>query len=355
MSIEPEFLPPRTAPSLEPQPQTEIPEIPWLPGRGAFRSSSAPPAPPPKKARRIPNLGHTILFVIVTLAVLFLTEIAAFALAMGLQLFGKETPQQMFHEPRLLIPSMAISYILAGAICWAIFTHLWNEPFSLGIRWNSLLARRRFVFLLFLGVLLSIGVQLLSNYLPIPKTLPIDDFFRTRADIWLVAIFGTFLAPPFEELAFRGFMLPSLATAWDWTMRRRISDAAAGGLTPGLAGADGSRLQEIEFREMEFQKTELRGTEVRGTDRDPRWSPGALVFSSILTSIVFAMLHADQLAHSWTPLSILFGVSLVLCLVRLRTQSLAASALVHAVYNGTIFVILFIATDGFRHLDKINQ
>jgi Na+-translocating ferredoxin:NAD+ oxidoreductase RnfD subunit len=55
------------------------------------------------------------------------------------------------------------------------------------------------------------------------------------------------------------------------------------------------------------------------------------------------------------PLSILFSVSIVLCLVRLCAHSLAASALVHAAYNGTIFVAIFIATDGFRHLDKISQ
>ena len=65
-------------------------------------------------------------------------------------------------------------------------------------------------------MLLSLAVQLLSNFLPIPKTLPIDDFFRTSADVWMVALFGTFMAPVFEELAFRGFLLPSMASAWDW-------------------------------------------------------------------------------------------------------------------------------------------
>jgi uncharacterized protein len=337
MSIEPEFLPPQ-APSpfgtpIRPEtpemptpeaPPEEIPESP-------FQNYSSQPPSPAKKARRIPNLCHTLLFLIVVVGVLFLTEFATFAFVMGVHLFGNETPEQLFHEPRLLIPSMAISYILAGAICWAIFTSLWGEPFSLGVRWNSLFTRRRLLLLLFLGVLLSVSVQFLSNYLPIPKALPIDDFFRTRADIWLVAIFGTFLAPPFEELAFRGFMLPSFATAWDWAMRHENPDPTA----VSLIGKDGSALSQA--------------------GRDPRWSPGALVFSSIVTSIFFAMVHADQLAHSWVPLSILFSVSIVLCLVRLCAHSLAASALVHAAYNGTIFVAIFIATDGFRHLDKISQ
>jgi uncharacterized protein len=323
MTLEPEFLPPLAPPPPDALIHSEIP------AESSLEADSGQVRVPAKTARSIPNLGHTILFLILAGGVLFLTEIASFALVMGVHLFGKETPQQLFREPRLLIPSMAISYILAGALSWAIFTNLWQEPFSLGIHWNPPVARRRLLRLLFLGILLSATVQLLSNYLPIPKALPIDDFFRTRTDIWLVAIFGTFLAPPFEELAFRGFMLPSFATAWDWTMRRKNPTATL------LFGKDGALLS-------------MEG-------RDPHWSLGAMVFSSILTSILFAMVHADQLAHSWTPLSILFSVSIVLCLVRLRARSLAASAIVHAAYNGTIFIAIFIATDGFRHLDKINQ
>ena len=41
-----------------------------------------------------------------------------------------------------------------------------------------------------------------------------------------------------------------------------------------------------------------------------------------------------------------FGVSLVLCGVRLWTHSLAASTLIHATYNGTIFTILFVGASG---------
>ena len=52
-------------------------------------------------------------------------------------------------------------------------------------------------------------------------------------------------------------------------------------------------------------------------------------------------------------MAVLFCVSLVLCLVRLLTQSLAASTFIHATYNGTIFTILFFGTGAFRHLDKI--
>jgi membrane protease YdiL (CAAX protease family) len=39
--------------------------------------------------------------------------------------------------------------------------------------------------------------------------------------------------------------------------------------------------------------------------------------------------------------------------VRLITRSLAASTLVHACYNFTIFFLMLVGTGGFRHLDKM--
>ena len=199
----------------------EILSSPYVP-------TGLPPMPPLGPAeepalRRIPNFGHTLLFFIVAIVVLLLTSISTFAIAIGTRLMGQETPEQLMREPRLLIPSMAAAYLIAGAIVWAIFTSLWRQPFTQGLRWNFSVVRRRWVRLLAAGVALSLVVQWLSNYLPIPKTLPIDDFFRTPADVWLVALFGTFLAPIFEELAFRGFLLPSLASAWDWLHRPRRS------------------------------------------------------------------------------------------------------------------------------------
>jgi uncharacterized protein len=284
--------------------------------------SELEPLPAPPRPRRIPNFGHTLLFFTVAIIVLLLTSVSVFALAMGLHLLGTETPEQLLREPRLLIPSMAASYLIAGAIVWAIFTYLWQQSFTQALHWNFAAVRRRWVPLLVGGVVLSLAVQFLSNYLPVPKTLPIDDFFRTSADVWLVALFGTFLAPVFEELAFRGFLLPSLASAYDWLRGDKHSSNGDPIVAPVVRN-------------------------------DQRWSIAALVVSCALTSIAFALVHADQLAHAWAPLAVLFGVSLVLCLVRLWTQSLAASTLIHATYNATIFTILFFVTGGFRHLDKI--
>jgi hypothetical protein len=84
------------------------------------------------RPRRIPNFGHTVLFFTVAIIVLLLTSVSVFAIVMGLHLLGPETPEQLLREPRLLIPSMAAGYLIAGAIVWAIFTYLWQQPFPQG-------------------------------------------------------------------------------------------------------------------------------------------------------------------------------------------------------------------------------
>src|ERR1700678_256627 len=114
------------------------------------------PGPPP---RRIPNFGHTVLFFTIAIIVLMLTSVSVFALAMGLHLLGTETPEQLLREPRLLIPSMAASYLIAGGIVWAIFTYLWQQPFVRALHWNFAAVRRRWVSLLVGGVVLSLAVQ----------------------------------------------------------------------------------------------------------------------------------------------------------------------------------------------------
>jgi hypothetical protein len=318
------------------------------------RESDETSSPPPvvRRARRIPNLGHTLLLLILTAVTLLVTEFAIFSIVMATHLFGNEAAQQLLREPRLLIPCMAISYFVIVALAWPIFSTLWREPFLRGVHWNSAIVARRSYLFIAIGIVLSIAVQLLSNYLPIPKTLPIDDFFRTPADLWLVAIFGTFVAPVCEELAFRGFLLPSLASAWDWLAQRR------NGPGPGGLGRNLFLWSQAMRPSGGWEPPAPPGASPdldSSSNRDPKWSANAIVFSSILTSIGFALLHADQLAHSWAPLGVLFAVSLVLCAVRLRAHSLAASALVHAAYNGAIFALIFFATDGFRHLDKLTR
>jgi hypothetical protein len=144
-----------------------------------------------------------------------------------------------------------------------------------------------------LGVALALLVQSASALLPIPKSLPIDRYFRDMLGAYLMAAFGLTFAPLVEELFFRGFLYPALARRW--------------GLAAGV----------------------------------------------VVTSALFAMIHASQLAHAWAPLLLLFFVGIVLTVVRARTHSVATTLLIHVGYNGTLFGMLYLASEHFRHFEKL--
>lgn len=209
--------------------------------------------------------------------------------------FGRIGLRKLVYQPRFTIPMMVVSYgavLLAAA---ALYRRVWPDGFLAGIHWNFPQARRYRIWLPLLGIGLGFAIQLVSNYLPVPKELPVDAFFQNALDAWLVALFGIFIAPIAEEIAFRGFLYPSLRP---WTGR---------------------------------------------------------ILAAILTSIPFALLHAQQVGHAWGPLTMVFLVSLVLVGVRERTGSVAASALVHACYNLSIFAVIFFASGGFLHLERLKD
>ncbi len=160
------------------------------------------------------------------------------------------------------------------------------------IRWNW--PQSSWGGFLFLGVMLYILLIGLGQFLPIPRHLPIDRFFQTAREASIMTVIAVTLAPLMEELFFRAFLYPVLA--------RKL-----------------------------------------GT-----------VVAILLTSAMFGLLHGAQLGYSWAVL-IIFLVGMVLTTVRAITKSVASSFLVHVGYNGTLSALLFVATSGFRHLEKLTQ
>jgi membrane protease YdiL (CAAX protease family) len=161
------------------------------------------------------------------------------------------------------------------------------------VRWNQPPARRALLaFAAGSGV--GLGTQLFSVLLQrwIPKSLPIEQYFKTPSAAYALAIFGILIAPVVEELFFRGFLYPALAR-------------------PLGAGV-----------------------------------------SMVLTAGGFALIHAEQLALAWAPLLLLFTVGMILTAVRAKTKSVAVCVLMHMGYNFTLFLLLYIATQGFRHMER---
>lgn len=264
-------------------------------------------------ARRIPHLGHAILFFALSSLVLTL------ALTLFWSLAHIHTDEGARAHSGIALAAQAVAYTVTLLVSFWLFPLLWKRPFLDGIEWNALAARRRWLWILLAAPMLSAAAELSERLVSTPVRSPLDDLMRTPHGAWLTAAFGILLAPLAEEVAFRGFLLPALATAYDWLALER---------TP--AG-----LQR-------WQSSSLH-------------SRAALVFAAIFSSVPFALLHAGQLSHSWGIVAILFCVSLVLSYTRIHTHSVACSTLLHAAYNGVVFLFLFFATDFFRHLDRITR
>ncbi|HEY3988664.1 MAG TPA: CPBP family intramembrane glutamic endopeptidase [Acidobacteriaceae bacterium] len=358
MPIDPSFLPPAASPEDLAARRDRLP----------VANLQATPL-----SAATPHIGHTLLFLLIVLLTGFVSGTVVALAFMHLGPHLHESADQMQTDPLLVIPVEAIVYAIAAAVSFLVFPLFWGRPFRQGVHWRAFIVERRWWLLVGIGVATSVVVQLLSNVLPIPKELPIDKFFTHPLGVWLIAVFGVTVAPAFEELAFRGFLLPSLASAWDWVMQRvRTPRELLGGPTTHQPTGAEWRQQAAVYSSLPPEGApvfhhmgpgagsghtlQVAGNAERDSgNTDPRWSISALIFATIITSIGFAMLHGAQLAHSLAPLSVLFAVSVVLCITRVRFHSLAASTLVHSMYNATIFVMLFIGTDGFRHLDKLGK
>lgn len=262
-------------------------------------------------ARRIPHLGHALLFFSIAWLMLNLCAAIVFAAA------HIHTEEAARMHPILALLAEALSYFLTLAISWWLFPRLWGRSFLHGIQWNVLAAHRRWFWIVPIAIAMSALAQFATHFVPEPKNSPVTAVLQTTAGAWLMTVLGVLLAPVAEEIAFRGFLLPALATAYDWLALER---------TP--AGFQ------------RWQNSTLH-------------SRAALVFAAIFSSAPFALLHGAQLDYAWGGLGILYGVSLVLSIVRIRTHSVACSALMHAVYNLTVFAYVFIGTGGFRHMEKL--
>ena len=281
-----------------------------------FASYSLPSYAPP--AARIPNFGH--LLVLLLLFVFgWLGAGSALLIGIHFHAFGVKTLAQATKDFRYTVGSQAIQYFITFAACLAIFPIVWRRSFLSGLHWNWSGAFQYRGRLMSAVVLCFCGAIVNMLVLPGPADTPIDQLFRAPGAAWVLFAFGVTLAPFFEELVFRGFLLPALCTAYDWTVEQ---------------------LQESPQRPLE-------------DDGNPRWSMPAMIGASLISSLPFALMHGEQTGWSIGPFSLLIGVSLVLCWVRLGTRSLAASTLVHAGYNFTLFSLMLIGTGGFKHLDRM--
>jgi uncharacterized protein len=231
------------------------------------------------------TLGDVLRVLVVFVLSIFFTGVLAVMVASALPAYHNATSAQIGTDPRVIVPPQIVTYLIAVWFIYRMITMHYHSNFWVAIHWRW---PKKWLLFLAGGLVMSILLQIASHVLPIPKKLPIDDFFKTQSGVWIMALYGMLIAPFSEELFFRGILYPALV--------RKI------GMGMGIA----------------------------------------------LTSLSFALIHASQLGWSPAAVAIMISVGLTLTLVRALAGSLAASVIVHFGYNGLIFTLIFIQTHGFR-------
>ena len=119
-------------------------------------------------------------------------------------------------DVRFILASEGILYIFTFGFSLLVFPLFWNESFFAGIQWRGTVALNRYKPLV--GVaLVCLGLAAIDGTLmPGPPNAPIETILHAPGAAWLMFGFGITIAPFFEEMFFRGFLLPALCTAWDW-------------------------------------------------------------------------------------------------------------------------------------------
>lgn len=228
--------------------------------------------------------------VLTLLAVVVLAQVMAGAatVAIGQKLYGlagEEISDLLSREPRLAVPLQLVTWLPALAYIAYVVKRRYGMSLREGLAWVKLPKPARSY--LRTGALLALGSALASVVLSDPTQVnPMRDMFANREALWVLGGFGVLVAPWLEEIVFRGFLYAAFERAHG------------------------------------------------------RW------VAVVVTSALFAAPHGSQYGWHWQQLSILLAVGLAFGLVRMRSGSTKASTLVHAAYNGLLFLVVLSVPDG---------
>jgi membrane protease YdiL (CAAX protease family) len=290
-------LPPHLIPEPSPEQRDELPEtrivteaslVEGPAEMAAFEPVAvAPPAP------RFPawSWGDVVAVLVLTLFVVIGFSVAALFIARSMPAYRNVPFTELATNAGVVIGAQAAAYPIVILFMFVLVRSRAHERFSSAIRWNwpGIAAPSFFLG----GIVLAIVVESASRFLPMPKSLPVDKYFNSTTSAYLMAAFGTTLAPLLEELFFRGMLYARLRRTF------RLSIAV------------------------------------------------------VLTGAAFAAIHGAQLGYAWAPVLSIFFVGVVFTLVRERTSSVASAFVMHCGYNFTLFGMLWWASDHYRHLEKL--
>ena len=179
-----------------------------------------------------------------------------------------------------VLPEQLLGYLLLfGALALALRLQ-YDRPFWRSLAWKPVGLPP--LIIIAAGAATSLGVAFLGSLIHTPTTSnPITELLQDRVSTVLMAIFGIGIAPVCEELAFRGFLQPLLVRTL--------------GPVPGV----------------------------------------------IVAALPFGLLHYREFGNSWRHAVLIALAGATFGWLRHATGSTKAAALMHASYNGLIFVAVF--------------
>ncbi len=222
-----------------------------------------------EEPRRIPFWGYEDLALLLGAVI---PSLAVASLLMRIFKFTNAGVRTVAFESLFYALLLGAMYLL---IAWRYGEGFWRSlgwTFAFRWAWAPIMA----------GPFLAISLSTLGVALHAPPEPVIQDLMTDRPSMVAFMIFGALIGPVFEELTFRGFVLPLLAKSMgEW---------------PGI----------------------------------------------LLTAAPFALLHGPQYHWSWQIILIVGLAGVLFGYTRCKTGSTAAAALVHVGYNGTLFAAFLV-------------
>ena len=274
-------------------------ELPPLAGAATIipEVTGTPPvemkAPVPEDLQISWSWPHFAVFLLFAFISIFVIQgVLAFYLAPSHQMPQKELEKYLLTNPKFALGSMVIWYAVLFFFLYVTLSVLRGHRFWEILGWRKIqprageLPKNPLVYFL-AGCGLSLFVAIVSSQMKTPENVPIEEWFKQRETALLFVAMAVIVAPLVEETLFLGYFYPLLARSF--------------GVVPGI----------------------------------------------LITGLCFGVMHGAQLGWTWSLVSMLILVGIVLTLVRARTGSVLASYLMHLGYNSLISFFAIVGTHGF--------
>jgi hypothetical protein len=200
--------------------------------------------------------------------------------------------QQLSTDPFFLLALQTVFYGLMLAFIFFLVAVDHRQPFWPTLRWRRITVWQALGCLAG-GTLMVVAIALLPPLLPDATQFPLESLFNSRGAAYAIGAFAILVAPVMEEMIFRGILFA-------------IFESQVG-----------------------------------------------LRFAILVTAILFGGLHVPEYWGAWNHMFLIFLVGLVFSLARGMSGSLAPSVFLHAGYNASMMIGLFLSTEHFRNLNAL--